>query len=228
MWLALWLGLLATPSPSPNWLDGGITLGALAAWAGLDSAHAHLVDTSCPCTPDQINRVERPAVHFDVDGAEAAADALTGALMLGAVALPLVLGEDTRRWRDALLVMESMALAGLLTQMAKTTVGRPYPYMNGPAPYVDQNDDGVNYASFWSGHTAVPMAGLVAASQLYGRRAPRSDWGRWLRWLGPALALTAGAFQVAASNHYPSDVIVGGLVGAAVGVGVPAFRAVDP
>ncbi len=224
MWLVL-LITLAAPSPPPsNWVDGGLTLGALAGWAGLDAAHAHWVDPSCPCTPPQVNALERPVVHFDVDGAEAAADGLTAALMVGAVAVPLFLADGGAHWRDALLVVEAMAMAGLLTQVAKTTFGRPYPYMNGPAPYQEQNADGVNYASFWSGHTAVPMAGVVAAAQLYGARRPKSALARWLIWVGPTLALVAGGLQIAASNHYPSDVVVGGLVGFGVGVAVPGLR----
>jgi len=225
MWLAF-LITLSAPSPPSNWVDGGLTLGALAGWAGLHTAHPDWVQTSCPCTPAQVNVLERPSIHFDIAGAESAADGLTAALMVSAVAVPLLLGDENVRWRDALLVIEAMAITGLLTQVAKTSIGRPYPYMYGPAPYEEQNGDGVNYASFWSGHTAVPMAGVAAAAQLYAMRRPKKALTHWLRWLGPTLALVAGSLQVAASNHYPSDVALGGLVGLGVGWAVPLFRAV--
>ncbi len=118
---------------------------------------------------------------------------------------------------DLTEVLESAAVAGLLTQIAKTAVGRPYPYMLRPAPYAEQNRDGDNYASFWSGHTAVPMAAAVDFAWRTHRRHPRSPW-RWVAWaVGPALAITAGALQTTASNHYPTDVAVGALAGAAVG-----------
>jgi membrane-associated phospholipid phosphatase len=35
--------------------------------------------------------------------------------------------------------------------------------------------------------------------------------------VGPALAIGAGALQIAAGNHFPTDVATGALVGAAVG-----------
>lgn len=224
MWLAVFIALAAPAPPSP-WVDGALTLTGLVGWASLDAVHPDWVETSCPCRPQQVNALERPVVHFDLDGAELGADSMTAALILGAVAVPLLSHDTSARWHDALLVVEAMALTGLLTQVAKTTVGRPYPYMHGPAPYPEQNADGVNYASFWSGHTAVPMAGVVAAARLYGARNARGSLRWWLWTVGPSLALLAGGLQVAASNHYPSDVLVGGAVGAGVGLLLPAFRA---
>jgi membrane-associated phospholipid phosphatase len=225
VWLAVVIALAAPPpAPSP-WLDGALTVGGLAGWASLDAVHPHWVETSCPCGPGQVNALERPMMNFHIDGAELGADAVATALILGAVAVPLLSHDTSARWRDALLVVEAMALTGLLTQVAKTTVGRPYPYMHGPAPYPEQNADGVNYASFWSGHTAVPMAGVVAAARLYAARNERGSLRWWLWTVGPTLALLAGGLQVAASNHYPSDVLMGGAVGVGVGLLVPTFRA---
>lgn len=219
--LALLVTLLAPPAVDP-WLDGGLTLGLAGGWIGLDAAHPSLVDTPCPCTRDQVNAFDRWTVGLDFPQAEDLADLVAVGTMALSVTAPGLLAENQSTFLDdALLSAEAMAATGLLTSAAKILAGRPYPYMFGPAPYPEQNGDGVNYASFWSGHTAVPMAGAVAATSACRRRSPRRA-ACWLPALvGGGLALTAGALQVAAENHFPSDVLVGGLVGAGVGWFVP-------
>lgn len=203
-----------TAPPETLWLDAAVAAGAGAGWLGLHLAAPSLVEPSCPCRPSDAPAFERFAVEQTLTWGEPLADGLflgTMGLSLAAVALP-----DEHRLGDGLIVLQSAAIAGLLTAGLKAAVGRPYPYMYGPAPYPGQNADGVNYASFPSGHTAVPMAAAVSAARIFARRRPHDPW-RWVVWtVGPALALAAGAAQVSAANHFPTDV----LAGAALGVGV--------
>jgi membrane-associated phospholipid phosphatase len=209
MW-ALAVALLAGPDP---WIDGPLTLGAAGAWAGLAAVEEDLADPSCPCARGDVNPFDRHAVDLHVGGAERSADALVAVTLLGAPLAAAASGEAA----DALLVAEAAAITGLLTESAKVLVSRPYPYMYSDRAVAAQDGDGVNYASFWSGHTAVPMAAAVALARLVERRHPTSP-ARWVAWtLGPVLALGAGALQIAAGNHFPTDVATGALVGAAVG-----------
>lgn len=208
----------AVSEPDSPWIDAAIAAGAGAGWLGLHLAGPGLVETTCPCTRHQVNRFDRFAVEARLEWGEPLADGLLAAglgLSLAAVALD---GSTDERLGDGLIVLQSAAIAGLLTAGLKAAVGRPYPYMYGPAPYPGQNGDGVNYASFPSGHTAVPMAAAVSAAWLFARRHPNSRW-RWVLWAaGPALALAAGAAQIGASNHFPTDVLAGAAIGAGVGV----------
>ncbi|MCA9527968.1 MAG: phosphatase PAP2 family protein [Myxococcales bacterium] len=217
MVLALLAALLSPPTVDRAW-DAAWALGAAGGWAGLHALQPDLVDTPCPCTRDDVNALDRVAVGLDFPQAEGLADALVVTTMALAPLAPALLADGPDdAFDDALLVAQSMAAAGLLTEAAKIAVGRPYPYMHGPAPYPEQNGDGVNYASFWSGHTAVPMAGVVAATTACRLRHP----GRAACWLpalvGGALALTAGGLQIAAENHFPTDVATGAAVGVGVG-----------
>lgn len=96
-------------------------------------------------------------------------------------------------------------------------VGRPYPYLYQP-DHDALDSDGANYASFWSGHTAVPMAGALTFAWILQARHPKSRW-RWVAWaVGPALAITGGVFQITANNHFTTDVIAGAVAGAGVGL----------
>lgn len=205
------------PPPDTRWLDAAITLGAGGAWFGLHLASPALVETRCPCTRGEVNAFDRFAVDEHLSFGEPLADGLLAAGLAASLAAVALDGPADERLDDALIVLQSAAIAGLLNAGLKVAVGRPYPYMYGPAPYPGQNGDGVNYASFPSGHTAAPMAAAVSAAYLFARRNPRSGW-RWVVWtVGPALALAAGAAQVSAANHFPSDVIGGALIGAGVG-----------
>lgn len=196
-----------------------------AGWLGLHLAGPSLVETDCPCTPDMVNRFDRFAIEQRLTHGERLADGLLAAGLAGSLTLAAVSAPEGEAIGDGLLVLQSAAIAGLLTAGIKAAVGRPYPYMYGPAPYPEQNGDGVNYAAFPSGHTAVPMAAAVSAAWLFARRHPRSPW-RWVVWtVGPALALAAGAAQVGAANHFPSDVIGGALLGAGVGLLDPWLHA---
>mgnify|MGYP002629779128 CR=1 FL=1 len=215
------LALMAPPAIEPlvdPLVDGAIGVAVGVASGVLFVLHDDLVSRGCPCDRDEAPGFERFAVDGRLGYAEQVADATLGVSLLApAAVLAATAPDDAALLEDLVLVYQSAAFAGLLTQIAKTSVGRPYPFMLSREATAGQAQSGANYASFWSGHTAVPMAAAVTLGVLIERRHPHARW-RWLVWaVGPALALSAGAWQVAAANHYPSDVLVGGAVGAAVG-----------
>jgi hypothetical protein len=212
------LAVLAGPPVGDPWIDGGLTLGAGVGWVALERSHDDLVDPSCPCAADDVAGWERFSVDADLADAEPLSNLALGiALVTPGLLLAATSPEDD--WAgDALIVYQSAIFAGFLTQITKTAVARPFPYMLRDDVTPGQQADGGNYASMWSGHTAVPMAAAVSLGVVVSHRHPEAAWRWWVWTLGPALALTTGALQIAAANHYPSDV----LVGAAVGAGVAA------
>ena len=212
-WL-LWVAL-AAPRAEP-WVDAPLTVGAAVGWAALVATQSD-ASTSCPCDAGAVNALDRRALGLGSRRAEQAADALAVSTLAAAPLAALAALEPG----DALLVAEAVALTGLLTGVSKRAVARPYPYLYDGRVDAARLDDGVNYASFWSGHTAAPMAAAVSLATLYQARHPRSA-KRWVLWtVGPALAVGAGALQIAAGNHFPTDVLAGAAVGAAVGWAVP-------
>jgi undecaprenyl-diphosphatase len=188
-------------------------VGLLGGWAALRAHEAEWARARCPCEPGDAPRWDRWVVGAEA-GTEPAAD-LAAAATLGFTLVLLGPVSGQRHAEDALLVAESAALAGLLTQAAKSATSRPYPYMLERDSDPARDPDGVNYGAMWSGHTAVPMAAAVSFASIVQRRRPRAAVWAWI--VGPALALSAGVLQVAAGNHYPSDVVAGAAVGAAVG-----------
>lgn len=134
------------------------------------------------------------------------------------------------RGRDALahgvVFAESVTVSFTITDLMKTASRRPRPYAQADGFVAEAGDD---QWSFPSGHTST--AGAVGFS-LAHQIASTSDLSTGTRvgLYGAATALTAttGALRVAASKHYPTDVLMGGLLGASVGIVVPELHRRSP
>jgi membrane-associated phospholipid phosphatase len=214
-----------TAVPSPKAVDVPITLGAGAGWLGLALAHPSVARASCPCGRSEVNGLDRSVLGLRWELGEPAANAtLAVGLLLPILALGATAETRSAFLDDLLLVAESAMLAGMTTQLVKTAVSRPYPYMYGTPPYPQQTQDEVNYASFWSGHTALPMAAAISSAYLVSKRQPRSRW-RWALWtVGPVLAVGAGLLQMSAGNHFPTDIAAGAACGALTGYVIPLLH----
>lgn len=122
------------------------------------------------------------------------------------------------RWfDDTLPVLQAVVATGLVNQLFKVTFGRRRPYAElGGVPIRPAND--VN-TSFFSGHTALGFTLATSSAMVAHLRGYRSEAALWIG--GGALAATTGYLRIAADAHYASDVLVGALVGGAIGVAVP-------
>ncbi|MBL1096702.1 phosphatase PAP2 family protein [Streptomyces coffeae] len=114
-----------------------------------------------------------------------------------------------REWRLAVWVAATAALGTLLQQGIKAAVGRERPHWPDPV-------DSAHYAAFPSGHalTAAVACGLVLwVMTLHGAR------DQWLRLMAVAGAVSVsgvGFTRLYLGVHWPSDVLGGWLLGAAL------------
>lgn len=111
----------------------------------------------------------------------------------------------------SILVAASAAGAGILANLVKILVGRARPKLlfaeetfYGAVPF----SVGYDFASFPSGHTATACASAAALWVLLPS-------GRWL-WV--ALAVAVAITRVVLGSHFITDVVAGGLLGAAFGL----------
>jgi membrane-associated phospholipid phosphatase len=125
------------------------------------------------------------------------------------------------------LYTETLAVDLALVQLAKYAVQRPRPYTYGRSAaaraYAKAEGDDA-YRSFYSSHAAMGFGAAVAGAYLFGAghadpHARAAVWG---------LGLTSAAFtanlRVRAGKHFYSDVLVGAIVGSAIGYAVPALH----
>lgn len=128
---------------------------------------------------------------------------------------------------------EAVTINATLTHVVKHAARRPRPYTYDEQWRADMDEalaagepvecDG--QLSFYSGHTSAAGAWSFALAHTL---AITNDWSwsvRTLPYLGAAGVTTwTGVLRVRAHKHFPSDVLVGGLAGAAVGVLVPELH----
>jgi undecaprenyl-diphosphatase len=185
-------------------------------------------DTLRPSAPGdvaQLPRLDRRRGRSDRAARGPVSDVAIGALLAFALADAIAVGVLDRGepwWTNLLLYVESSTVIMALTNLTKLAVRRPR-----PSAYIALRTDGVaptdtdSSLSFFSGHTA--LAASLSATAIYlawQRGAPRPT--RWALALGgAALTLTVAIRRVTEGEHFPTDVMVGALMGACVGVLVP-------
>ncbi len=99
-----------------------------------------------------------------------------------------------------------------------------------PRPYIySESEDGKKmaekakgeaYGSFFSGHASAAFTVAVFTSEWYSETHPNSVNMGIVRALAFSLAGLEGVLRIAAGKHYPTDILVGALVGTGVSYGV--------
>ena len=130
---------------------------------------------------------------------------------------------------DRLMIYgQSVAVNTLLAGVVKRLVQRPRPYMYSKDPVVQkyargEGDDA--YLSFYSGHAAVSFGAATTGAYLLGASGA-SRWARTFAWSGGFMVAAATAnLRVRGGKHFYSDVVIGSVIGLAVGYAVPALHA---
>jgi membrane-associated phospholipid phosphatase len=146
----------------------------------------------------------------------------------GALALGIANQHGQDPLTPAAITMESVLLTSGLTNVVKELVHRPRPYAYGPSAPADVRASDEAYLSFWSGHTANTSA-LTFSTAMMVQRSDASPGLKTGTWIGAAtLPAVMGLLRVKAGRHFPTDVLTGYAVGAAVGILVPYFHRADP
>jgi len=131
---------------------------------------------------------------------------------------------------DAVMYAETISLTEVLTDVTKIAVRRPRPidYLN--CPWTNgkpSTNAGCTYGStdlnlsFFSGHASTVASIGATATYLAFVRDPKTA-RPWIT-LGASAALTSFVSyeRVRSGEHFPTDVVVGSLAGASIGILVP-------
>ena len=175
--------------------------------------------------PENINSIlgdfDRNTVKHFSAGAQSASDYV----FLSSVTYPflLLLDKDIRRdgWEVSLMASEAFLLNAGLTTLVKGTVKRVRPYAYNPSVNPEDKQNKTTQTSFFSGHTSTVSVMAFFSAKVYSDYNPDSKW-KPVVWTAAALLPAAtGYWRYKAGKHYPTDVLVGYGVGAAIGVLVP-------
>jgi membrane-associated phospholipid phosphatase len=209
--------------------------GALAAGAAFTLAVTKALDARMPAlTPADLGRLQASAVpRVDRSATRRwspAADAWSDVLMWGALCAPLALTASAsgRKDPETLLALhaETVVWTIALTQITKSLVQRTRPFAYNPATEIPAGEWLRKSArrSFPSGHAANAFAGAVALAGIYARLHPGDSARAWV-WGGSlTVASTVGLLRYLSGRHFPTDIVAGAALGAAVGYAVPRLH----
>ncbi len=203
----------------------GLGLNGFALWQSTGS-HTPL---ALPADPLAVNGFDRIATRQWDLGAHRASNVVLITSVVGALSASVITRAGDRPLMPVAILAEASLITTGLTGVVKELVGRPRPYVYNPdVPEHYRNSDEA-YASFWSGHTA-NTASLTFSCATLVQYSDASIGMKTATWIGAAvIPATMGFLRVKAGRHFPTDVIVGYVVGAAVGFAVPyVHRSVKP
>jgi hypothetical protein len=186
-----------------------------------------------PGNPDVLLSIDRGAVTQTIDP-NAGTRSTVGLYAAYGYALldPILSGVRDGRHAllvDAVLYAESIALTQAFTGATKIGVRRPRPIDYAQCGDVPPGSPGCSSTdlqlSFFSGHASTTGAISATATYLAFMRSGPRHARPWIT-LGVGTLLTAFVSyeRVRSGYHFPTDVIMGSLAGAGIGVLVPHFH----
>jgi len=219
------------------WVSGGFCLAAtganIYAINGLIRSKSDITPKELAgLNPDAMNGFERWALRQDPDRAEQLdknSDYILQGIVLGTAAL----GFDKAIRKDALrllmLYYETHAVTFTLYNFSFFGPSfqnkyRPIVYYN-DLP-VEARNGGNNKNSLYSGHTASAAASTFFMAKIFNDYHPEFSSGKKYLMYGLASIppLIEGYYRMAALKHFPSDILIGFLIGATCGVAVPEMH----
>jgi membrane-associated phospholipid phosphatase len=211
--------------------DSLITAGAIAvALKGYELVESPLPEPCAgDCSPgksDGLDARVRRSLRLGSAQSRFTANSLSYGTVFATLVLPtafLASRPHPLQGREFWLTIESGALTGAVLNIVKHRVHRPRPYSRYCVPdCADDLDAHKARVSFFSGHTALAFSFAVSAGTIASMRSyPHAGW---VLGSGLALATTTGYLRIAADRHYLTDVLVGAVVGSAIGWAVPKLH----
>lgn len=123
---------------------------------------------------------------------------------------------------------QTLAVNLVLNSAVKRLVSRrrPCTYYATRLGKCSEEDD--RYASFYSGHSSASFGAAMAGALMFSEGLD-NGWVRASLWAYEfGLASATANMRVHAGMHYYSDVLVGAIVGAGIGIAIPALHDVEP
>ncbi|MDG1433698.1 MAG: phosphatase PAP2 family protein [Saprospiraceae bacterium] len=173
---------------------------------------------------NSINRFDRIATSYSSSWARKGSDVF----FYSAMALPslFVFSKRMRGNANSIAIIygETLFLTVGITAITKKTVLRSRPFVyNSSFDINDKTGKNARY-SFFSGHTSVVSASSFFTAKVFADYCPDSKWKSIVWGAAATLPAITGYLRVRAGKHYPTDVIIGYAVGAAIGILVPQIH----
>lgn len=178
---------------------------------------------------EDINFIDRSATDNWSEEADRASDIL---LFTTAISPSLLFvsyineGEWYRFLTVLIMYSEAVLINTGVTRTVKSLAGRKRPYLYNDSLSTEKKGSygKSSLKSFYSGHTSLAFCSAVFLSKTWSDTHPDSD-SRYFVWgISLTAASATGYLRYAAGRHYPTDVVVGAIMGGIIGYMVPVLH----
>ena len=186
---------------------------------------------------NDVNRFDRNATYFWNRSADGFSNTVFKIIPLTPMALAVPQLKN-KKWNNTatlgLMYVEVFFLTKGITDITKSMAGRIRPYLYNTELTVDERfqaqgkDAPIANTSFFSGHSSSTFAFAVFLSKTYTDIYGKGTWSKIIWGTSLTLASATAYSRVAAGEHFPTDVIVGAVVGSAVGYAIPVLHKIYP
>ena len=172
--------------------------------------------------PSNVNSFDRGAAgNFDED-----AKALSDIFFYAAFPAPLVAFAADKHMRQdyfklSLIYLETISLTGIVYSTSQQINDRRRPFTYNTDLDIVKRTRGSGRNSFIGGHPAVVATSSFMIAKMYSDYHPDNGFKYALYGLAAASSFATAYLRVEAGQHFPSDVIVGSVVGAGIGWLIP-------
>lgn len=204
-------------------LGGGIALWGSSNYLKSVSEKASLSDIS-DLQSNSVWGFDRGATGNFSSGADRVSDVL----LYGAASIPFA-AYATKAWRGeggavAIMALETFFSVNGLTNIVKSTVNRYRPFNYNPEVSDDLKLSSGSRYSFLSGHTSGAAAFSFFTATVMTDLFPDSKWKPVIWASAAAVPAVTGFLRYEAGKHFPSDILAGYALGAAIGTLIPRLH----
>lgn len=149
-----------------------------------------------------------------------------------ALSLPILLIIDKKirkDWYDILLIyVETIAINTQLSYAVPLITNRIRPFVYYPEIPIEEKMEWGSTTSFFSGHTSTTAAASFFIAKVISDYHPELGAKKWLLYAAAMIPPTfVGYHRYRGLKHFPTDIAIGTIVGAAVGILTPHFHKIN-
>ncbi|HAN18004.1 MAG: hypothetical protein A2X13_10160 [Bacteroidetes bacterium GWC2_33_15] len=180
---------------------------------------------------NQINSFDRSATNYWSTELEKTSDYIRDGLQTipALLVIPVI---ENKSWNNlftlGIMYIEGYLINSGLTNTTKLIVQRKRPYLYNTNISDDMRielgaEEG-SYKSFFSGHTSGSFYNAVFISKVFTDIYGKNTWTYLLWGISLSAASTTGYLRYKSGYHYPTDILVGAIVGSVAGYFVPVLH----
>ncbi len=207
-------------------LGGGLGLGALSLHLESNIKSIKIKELQT-LSRENVNAFDRGATYNWSEDASIVSDYLLNFMLISPIAL---LASDKVR-KDfgtfSVMYMENLFLSFAVVHTTKILIKRNRPYTYNKNVPLKYKSDSSSRLSFFSGHITHAFSSAVFLSTVYSEYYPDSKLRPYIWGLSLLSASIVGYLRYASGNHFPTDIIMGAVVGSAIGYIIPLIHKVD-